>query len=282
MKSVRFWAKGSVGMPLVVALQERDGGRFQAQVAVPAKRWQRVELALSDFVLGKEKDDPRDADGKLDIAKLESISIADLSQMLVGGLEPELLEALGIRAGARELMLDDIEASSATLPEPAAAAGEVLIDGFLRPHAAWFATGSVRLDVVTEKPLQGRGLRLDYESEPGKISAAMRSVEVGSLAKAGKLLLSLSSVKATSILVQLEEMGGGKYNATVALEGGRRLQQVALNLADLKPSDDSRDANGKLDRGEIKQLIIADLSFIEGGAGANTIWIGPVRASKLD
>ncbi|MBM3496394.1 MAG: hypothetical protein FJX72_19045, partial [Armatimonadetes bacterium] len=74
LKSIRFWVKSPVSMPLFVVLQERGGGRYQAQVAVPADRWQRVELSLSDFALSKEKDDPADPNNKLDVDQLEAVA----------------------------------------------------------------------------------------------------------------------------------------------------------------------------------------------------------------
>ena len=282
LKSIRFWVKSPVSMPLVVVLQERDGGRYQAMVGVPAGVWQRVELALSDFALGTDAGDPRDPNNKLDIDRLEAVALADLSQMLVGGLEPELLNMLGIKTGARAFYVDDIEASTAALPEPVVPAGEVLIDGFARPHVAWFATGSVRSRIVEEKPLEGKGMRLDYDLEEGKIAAAMKAISPGALAGSSRLLLSMASAKPTSVLVQVEEVSGGKYDTVVTLEGGQKLQSLTLKLADFNPSSDSKDDNGKLDREKIKQILIADLSFMGGGAGANTLWVGRIRAAKGD
>ncbi len=282
MKSIAFWAKSPAAMPLLVVLQERGGGRYQALAFIPANRWQRVELALSDFTLGRDKDDPKDPNNKLDIEQLEAVAVADLAQMLAGVLDSNLIEMLGIRTGARMFFLDDITASTAALPVPTPHPGELIIDAFMRPQIGWFVTGHVRAEATADKPLEGKGMRLDYALTEGQIAAAMRGVPEGFLAKSDKLLMSMASAKATSVMVQLEESSGGKYNATVALEGDQKLRKVSLPFADFTVAEDSRDDNGKLDRAQIKQIIIADLSFSGAGAPSNTLWIGPVRASKVE
>ncbi len=280
MKSMAFWVKSPAPLALIVVLQEREGGRYQAIAAVPANRWQRVELALSDFALGRDKDDPKDPNNKLDIEKLEAVALADLGQMLAGMVDTDLTEMLGLRTGARAFYVDDITASTAALPVPQAQPGELIIDAFVRPQVGWFVTGHVRADTTEGKPLEGKGMRMEYALSEGQIAAAMRSVPEGFLAKSDKLLMSMASAKATSVMVQVEETSGGKYNAIVALEGDQKLRKVTLPFSEFTVAEDSKDDSGKLDRAQIKQIIIADLSFSGGGAPSNTLWIGPIRATK--
>jgi hypothetical protein len=280
MKSISFWVKSPAAMALLVVLQERGGGRFQSVVAVPADKWQRVELALSDFTLGKDKDDPADANGKLDIDQLEAVALADLAQMLAGVAEPEMLSMLGLKTGARVFYVDDITASTTALPVPAAQPGELVIDAFMRPHIGWFVAGTVKAEVTSDKPLEGKGIRMEYNLGEGKIAAAMKGLPEGMLAQCDKLLLSLASERPTTVLVQLEEASGGKYNTVVTLEGEKKLRKLTLPFAEFTQADDSKDDNGRLDKGTVKQIIIADLSFMAGGGSANTLWLGAVRAAK--
>jgi hypothetical protein len=102
----------------------------------------------------------------------------------------------------------------------------------------------------------------------------------GSLAGTTKLLLRAASEKPTTLFVQVEEAGGGKYNGFVSLDGSKKPTDVTLSFSDLQPADDSKDTNGKLDLAEVKQLVLADGGFLAGGTGRNTIWLANIRGAK--
>jgi len=280
LKSIRFWVKSPSRALLAVVLQEREGGRYVSPAFVPAGKWQKVELALSDFALSKETGDPPDPDNKLDVDQISAIGMADMVQLLaqIGG--GELMELLGVKPGPRVLVLDDLEATSEALPAPPAKPGEVVVDAFLRPHLAWFVTGIVECELVTGQPLDARSIRLDFPVEQGKIAAAVRMMPQGCLASASKLLLRAASEKPTTLFVQVEEASGGKYNGFVALDGARKPTDVTLAFSSLQPSDDSKDTNGKLDLDQVKQLVFADGGFATGGTGRNTVWLSDIRGGR--
>src|SRR5205807_6899271 len=60
IKSVKFWIKTDHATPIIVMLQEKEGGHYATSFTSPKDQWQRAELALSDFYLAEGKDDPKD------------------------------------------------------------------------------------------------------------------------------------------------------------------------------------------------------------------------------
>lgn len=280
MKTIRFWAKASGRVLLVVALDEHGGGRYIAQAFLPSGTWQQVELSLSDFVLSTGKDDPKDPNGKLDIDKVASLGFIDMSQILISMGDPDFLSLLGLELGQRTIYIDLLRAESTSLPSPAANPNEMVIDSFIRPFLGWFFTGAVEAQLTTGEPLKVRGMKMSFVAEEGKIAAAVRMLTPGKLASASALCLTAAADKATTLLVQVEETSGGKYNGFVALEDGRVVKEATIKFSEMTASDDSKDDNGKLDPGQIKQLVLIDGAFLTGSPGRNALWVGNVRARR--
>ena len=84
-KSIRFWVKSDYTTPIIVSLQEKEGGRWNAGFTAPQNAWQRVELIPSDFDPSDGQDDPKDPNGKLDLEKVEGVGLVD-----VGRFSPSL------------------------------------------------------------------------------------------------------------------------------------------------------------------------------------------------
>jgi len=93
----------------------------------------------------------------------------------------------------------------------------------------------------------------------------------------------VASRRAVKLLVQVEESGGGKYNAMIDVAASATGQEVSLSYADMVADKNASDANGKLDVHEIKQLVIADLTAMAGAASGeeNVLKIGAVRSMPL-
>src|SRR5579872_4528008 len=66
IQALRFWIMADTTTPMMMVLQERDGGRYNAVFTAPGGRWQEVLLSPSDFTLSTDPNDPKDPDHKLD------------------------------------------------------------------------------------------------------------------------------------------------------------------------------------------------------------------------
>ena len=280
-KSLRFWIRADHATPVAVSVQEKDGGRYNATIAAPKDAWQQVELSLSDFVIDRSKDAPKDPDGKLDPEQIDTIAIADMAQSFIQG-DDAFATALGVSEGPRKLYLDDFVAVTTDLsPSCTLKNGEGSFDTFVRPQIGWIAVGGIEMSYVTGKPLEGVGMQGKYHQGPGKLCGFARPVPDGALTGATKLTLSVASLKPAKIVVQLEEKSGGKYNTIVDLPGNPGRADLTFNIADFKPADDLHDDNGKLDMDQITQVIFFDATgLLEQTEADNTLWINNLKAAK--
>ena len=87
------------------------------------------------------------------------------------------------------------------------------------------------------------------------LEGVVRSIAPNHWAGATQLTFKVASEKAAKIMIQLEESDGGKYNAIAEVPGGSIVKQIDLQFKDLKPSDDSKDTNGKLDPEFIRKAL---------------------------
>src|SRR5580658_10563226 len=115
MQRLRFWVKTDHDTPGAVLLSETKpgGGNYTAWFWAPANTWQQIEMSPADFVLSDGPQDPKDADGKLDLDQLQGVGILDL-----GLFFPAVPSAAPANAGAHTMFIDDFEA----LGGPASAA----------------------------------------------------------------------------------------------------------------------------------------------------------------
>lgn len=274
-KSLKFSVRADLSTLLVIALQEEEGGRYSALVHAPKDRWQPVELSIDDFALSMDKGDPKDPNGKLDLNLVTSLAVADLSQFFAQVEEPGAKALFDIKPGAHTLYFDDFSVTKEPLPLSTSSAGEdVRIDSFVHPQLAWFGMGAVNLSRVTGKPLEGAGLKAEYRQTKGKPVVLTRPMMPWVLTQAKSLSFDAAATQGTKLIVQVEERDGGKYNATVDVPAGSELKHFKLPFADFKPSDDSKDPNGKLDVGTIKTLNIIDATGMFSTTDQdNTLWM---------
>ena len=108
----------------------------------------------------------------------------------------------------------------------------------------------------------------------------MKTIAPDTLTGARSLTLSAASKNAASLIVQLEEAGGGKYKATLDVDAGSKLKQYKLDIAEFSPADDSKDNNNKLDLDQVTKIIIIDITALVGGAeGENALWLSDLRTN---
>jgi hypothetical protein len=281
VKGLRFWVKTDAPTWLALILQERGGARYSAAFHSPGGAWQQVELGLADFGPGLDKNDPKDANNKLDITEVEGLGFVDIAMMFAEDGSGQLLKMLGLKAGARTLWLDEIEVLASLTPETEKPAeGEVLIDSLAKPHLPWLVTGWAKPALVNGAPLGGRAIKLEYKRTTGEIAGVVRFLPTGKLTGTTGLRLKAASTQSTSLLLQVEETGGGKYNALIEVPGGSQPKEAAPLWSEFNPDGESKDDNGKLDPGQIKQILIIDLAGMSGDGTANSLWLGTVRAVK--
>ncbi len=292
IKSFRFWIKADYATTLVMVLQEQGSGRYIAMFHAPKNQWQHVELALSDFVLSQEGDDPADPNGKLDMDLVEAAALADFSQLFAQSKNEELKKLLGVKTGPHTFYLDDFWASDRILaPTPGVDAKDTtIIDAFTQPQLPWLAFGAVQLGRVTAKELEAkgapasvreRGMVAQYRQRAGLPIGLVRRIAVGSLRGMTALKLTAATEKPLTLLVQFEEKSGGKYHTTVDLPGDGKAMDIRLATALFEKSDDSNDNNTRLDLDQVKQIVIIDpTGLLAAGEGDNQLWLSDLRIEK--
>lgn len=274
MASLGFWVRADQDTPLVLVLQEKGGGRYTATFTTAKDRWQEVALSTQDFVLSDGAGDPADPDGHLDPETIESVSILDFDQMIFQ--DAAAAGVLGVTAGARAVYLSDFKITDTPAKGPATGTKYVL-DSFATPQANW-AVLNASSSLVTEPLLNARALRLDYNLPSAKAAAAFKRIHKGALAGKSSLSVRLAAKAACQVLVQLEESGGGKYNATLSVPAAPEGVDRSIPLSEFKAAEDSKDANGKLDPELVTQVTLIDITAMVDAPGRNTLWIGKIVA----
>ena len=281
MKSIRLWLRADYPSAVILSLQEKEGGRYNAGFSLPANEWQRIELTLDDFYLSDGPDDPKDPEGKLDLEKVDGLGIADLSQIFVQFDNPMVEKLLGVKPGPHTLYLDEFLISEEALPGAAQPDDSTRLDTFRRPQTAWLGVFGARVSNVEAKPLNGRGLQAAYRQAPDAFPGAIRAIKRGSLAGAARLAFDVASVRPAELMVQVEEAGGGKYKAQVSVEGGSTAKSREIAFTDMKAADDSKDTNDKLDLDQVKQIVVLDIAgAVNQVDQENTLWLSNLRAVK--
>jgi hypothetical protein len=278
LQSISFWVKVDHSAPLAFIFNEQNGGRFGAVFTVNSGEWQRVEIAASELVLQNGKDDPADANGTLDLDRIDSAALVDFSQLFAQvALDPAspMIRILGIEMGARTLYLDDLVFSSK--PFPIAPDSKTVIDAYNRPQASWFGVGGVSLKTVRGAEPEVNALRVDYSQTAGKLNVFAKLLPAGLLGGKTGLAFSVSSKQRATLIVQLEEKSGGKYVSTWEVPGAETVTSRTFPFAEFHAADDSKDDNNRLDLESVKQVMVMDASGLLGtGAGENTLLLGRI------
>jgi hypothetical protein len=283
MKSLHFWLRADYPTVFAVSLQEKEGGRYTAVFSIQGNSWQEVKLEPDDFVLGEEKDDPKDPDGKLDLDKVENIGIADYGQIFVQSDDANLQALFHSQKGAHLLALDDFTVSAEPLM-PAAAdpadAKERPLDASGRPQIAWLGIGEMKVMPALGKPLIGSSLRADYHQGPGRIAGMLKRIPRGRLKGMNQILFTAAATKPSKLVVQLEQVGGGKYRMIVDVPGNSEPKEFALPFTGFEMTDDSGDRNGNFTPAQVNQIVIIDASGLVDGADTDTtLWINKIRTA---
>ncbi len=278
-KTIQFWVKCDNSTILTCFLDEKGGGRYMANLTLPKGKWQKVEFAPEDFSLGDGENDPKDPNNKLDLEEVERISITDLAQFFIQG-DAGLADIFQLKEGARVLLLDEFRITEAELPKAITQKGEILhLDTLVRPQISWIGLGAVSMEKMEGKPLEGQGMEFKYRQRSMKPAGMAKALPNGALAKATNIVFRAASQSAVRLILQLEEKGGGKYNAMLEIPEGSKSTEFKVALVDFNPSDDSKDNNNRLDPDQIKQILFIDATGIFMQVDKeNTLWINALGA----
>lgn len=290
-RALSFWARTDANTPLALTLTEKNGGgHYMAVIFLAKNQWQHVVVTAEDFYLTDGKDDPKDPDGKLDMDQIESVTLLNLYSYLALSVKdnPGNAALFPAQNGEHSLWLDDFTALTTPptpdRPEPALPEEKsgLWLESLRRDTPAWLPLGNVDMKLDAGAPTKGRALRLDYTQEKGKIAAIVHDLHNFNLARCNQFQFDIASIKATKIILVLEEKGGAKYNAIVDVPADSAPAHKAVFFANFTLSDDSPpDTDGKLDIDQVKNITIVDLAaFTAEQAQPNTLWFGPLRASQ--
>lgn len=283
-RSFHFSVKAEQAMSVVVDITERGGGRFITTFYAPAGKWQQVKLGLSDFVLMQGKDLPKDENNRLDPEKIQMIAFSDLGINLVQGDEA-IAKAFGVTPGARSLQIGRFQAKSDILPGASfVTAADTRLDTFQHPQVGWLVVGEAQAETVKGRPLEGSGMKIAYKQEAGKTVGLIRSIPRGILVNRKALTFRVASEQPATLLVQLAEADGGTFSYPVVIEGkktGEALtdREVTVDFSQMKATADSKDANNKLDKKRVHQIVFSEVAPpASGTATPNTLYIGGLRS----
>jgi len=267
MQQLRFWVKTDHDTPVAVLLSETQpgGGNYTAWFWSPANAWRQIDLTPADFVLSDGPQDPKDADGKLDLDQLQAVGILDLSSFF---------PAQAVQAGPRTIWIDDFEALSGAPPADDSA---MRIDTFDRGFLPWITTGAMDLKLAdADNPLHEPALEASYEQRDNPLPVLLRRIASHDLAKAARLNFDVASDEETTLVIALEVnhpgvAQGPRFTLPIFPPGKREVFHVSVKLEDFQ-------GQGKLDPAQLKALIVTDPAAAGDGVGThNRIWIGKVE-----
>ncbi|MCH8274687.1 MAG: hypothetical protein IH851_07850 [Armatimonadetes bacterium] len=266
-EGMTFWIKASRATAIAVGLFEQDEEEYVIVVNVPANRWLHVKANFEDFIL---TDESPLLNRRLDVEKIRAVLMLDLiATIAVGSDIGELL--FGSRTGSNALWLDDF-ALLQKAPAPKLKREPLVIDSFDRDYTSW-----IPLQGVTLEPILGKGMRVSYERQLGRIPGLLKGISPTSLKGAKEIVFTLRCPQETSFIIRLEETDGEKWQVEARAPGGNESADMAIPLADFSPADDSELKDGRISPENLKLVFMADLTEAEPGT-KNEFWIEKVFA----
>jgi hypothetical protein len=262
LASISLGIKTSDTTTCVVGLMEAPGGAYLAPVFCPAGVWQRVHVALADFVPVEELPDP---DGRLDPAQVSACGLFDASGFLAG--LGQTLPFAGFQPGQRRLWVDEVRLLSTDLPAetvalPPDSPPAVVIDSCERETIRFVVLGGQDWKATREAQAEaGPGhYRFEYTLPGGTLVALLRFVPQGHLAQTSALHFSARCDRSLRLVVSVEEKDKSRYTAQVDLRAEEDWKRFDLPWDKFTREQDSVDENDRLDPEQITLVSFADLS----------------------
>lgn len=263
-QAFRFWVKTDRPTLLAMIIQEESGERWNAPFWVNGNRWQKVTLSLADFTLAE---DVKPDNNRLDMDKAQAIGLLDVGALFF--IAPEAKILFGDYTGTRVFWVDQFEflaQAHGGKRSPNA------IDEFGRDFVAWVATQGVSME-----PVSG-GMKVQYE---GLIPffGVMRFLEKDALANTIGLEIAIQVKAPTTLAVLVEEEGGERWQAQIAVGGEKSPETQRVQWSDFTVTEDTKDkGNGKLETERVRILGLVDIGALtEQGPQANHWLVQSVR-----
>ncbi|MBM3499643.1 MAG: hypothetical protein FJX74_13365 [Armatimonadetes bacterium] len=277
-QSLRFHLRTSEYAWASAALAEQDGSAYLATFSSLPGAWQEVALGLNEFRLLA---DTGDENRKLDPEQIAAVGFGDAIYLLdaIAKLWPFILAP---DLGPRLLWVDEVRLDPEPVPprwEVVQVAGgrAVRLESFEGAPLQWLTLSGKGIEVTYDREHRADGefsLRLAYNLPPDKVFGVLTDPADAPLANAKQLRMSMISEKPITLLLEMKESDESKYQASAQVAGTGEFEEATVPLSAFSLADDSSDENGRLDMGDLKQFLIADLSAALGApTGANTLWL---------
>ncbi len=295
ISALRFWLRTDAATGVAVLLSEAKpgGGDYTAVVWSPKGVWQHIELTPADFAVNQGPNDPKDADGKLDMDQVQAIGILDLASLFAGATDNDVPIVVDKRSGKHMLWIDDFQAvpgASPKQPVPATASLlpplQIVIDDFRRDFVAWMTPGGAELSLsASGNPVKARALEARYQQTPNGIVALVRSLGHLDLRGTAGIEFDIASVEPAQVIIGVEEKKPGavkpaRYTWLMQLPGNREVVHESIIFADMQPEGQATAPPGSPDPALLKMFSIADLTGVAaaGSSQQNTLWIANILA----
>lgn len=206
--------------------------------------------------------------------------------------------------------------ASLLLGSARADAQETVLNDFESGVEPWTVMGPGSATRVSDTASVRRGkgaMAYQYNVAEGSVQVLVRPVAVKSLAQASEFRLSIKTSHLSTLLLSLEEQGGGRWAASMVVSPGEwndlRIPVDSFMLA--RGKDDPADPNGRLDLDRVRQMSVVDaqamlvagagnmarmfgiptgsrrvlmddLGFVRGGAGADKAGVAAGGVQRID
>jgi len=277
-QGLRFHIKTSEYAWAAAALAEADGSAYLTTFSSLPGAWQEVALGLGEFRL---MGDTQDENGRLDPGQVSAVVFGDAIYLL-DAIAQQLPFIQPPELGPRMLWLDEVRIETEPVPPrwtEAQVAGvrAVRLESFESAPLQWLTLTGSGLDISydEERKVDGElSLRLAYDVPSDKVFGVLTDLGDAPLAGLNRLRLSLQTEVPVTLLLELKELDESKYQARVDIAATGQFEELTKPLSEFALAGDSTDENGRLDVGQLKEFLLADLGAALGTpTGANTLWL---------
>jgi hypothetical protein len=275
-QSLRFWAKASRQVPLLLGLKEAHGGNYGLLVLLPPKEWQRVAVNLADLApIGQPPDD----NAQLDLDEVETMGLLDITPDIAAeaGRDESSAQLLSFQLGPATLWIDRFEISA----EPVAPlyprrrtdeGDQIAIDPFGSGMMTWLPLGGAAAAFVANDG--GSCIKLDYQPHP--VAGIMRPFMAPvAPAETQGIRLRVKSHALPTLYIQVQEEDNSRYGIEATLTARDQWETLQFGLLELPLAAGSEDENGQLDPDQIKSVLVLDVSGADDPA-VRTLWLDDI------